>query len=113
MGNQVLDSANDWSCRQNPSTCYSQVGLFPGEYAGVGCIGEACLYYQIGCFQGCATCSLEGKDLYPTQADLHSAGCREPPAPTLGGGDPVKEHALRTHNIDDASPMGDWTRWFP
>ena len=33
--------------------------------------------------------------------------------PTLGGGDPAKEHALRTHNPDNASPRGDWTKFNP
>ena len=120
--NQVLDAHNDYGCQNTPGGCYSKVGLYPGEYAGTGCIGEACLYYQIGCFRDCATCSLTGvngtskKDLYTNDADLASSGCpamADMPAPTLGGGDPVKERALRTHNPDNASPMGDWTRPTP
>jgi hypothetical protein len=120
--NQILDANNDYGCNSAPGGCYSKAGFYPGEYAGVGCIGEACLYYQIGCFQGCSTCSLAGvngtakKDLYVSDADLISSGCPvkvDMPAPTLGGGNPVKEHALRTHNPDNASPMGDWTRFNP
>merc|ERR1711865_1104058 len=49
--NQVLDAHNDYGCQNTPGGCYSKVGLYPGEYVGTGCIGEACLYYQIGCFR--------------------------------------------------------------
>lgn len=116
--NQVLDRHNNYGCQYVKGGCYSKVGIYAGEYAGTGCIGEACLYYQIGCFRDCPTCSLTGvngtnkKDLYPTDADLVGSGCpvrAELPAPTLGGGDRVHERALRTHNPDNASPMGDWT----
>ena len=55
---------------------------------GIGCLGEACLYYQIGCYAGCGTCSLTGKDLYPTQADLDLADHCKPIEPTLGEGTP-------------------------
>ena len=84
-----------------------------GEYCGLGCIGESCLYYQIGCFQSCGTCSYQGKTLYPVPNDLVAAGCATPPAPTLGGGDAAAEHSLRTYNIDGASALGDWTAWMP
>ena len=108
--NQTLDARN----KCGSSDPYSKVGLHAGEYCGAGCIGESCLYYQIGCFHSCGTCSYEGKTLYPVEADLVKAGCSiEPPAPTLGGGDKVKEHALRTNNIDLASSQGDWTAWNP
>lgn len=113
--NQTLDRANRCGC-QNNGGCYSKVGLYEGEYCGVGCIGESCLYYQIGCFQGCASCSMAGKTLYPVPADLASAGCPAPadmPAPTLGGGDRALERALRTYNIDNSSKLGDWTKWNP
>lgn len=110
--NQVLDSANKCGCANRPGGCYSNATR-PGAYCGLGCIGNACLYYQIECFQGCGTCSLEGKTLYPVPADLKNAGCQTPPAPTLGGGDAAAEHALRTYNIDQASAFGDWTKWNP
>jgi hypothetical protein len=106
--NQVLDDRN----KCGSTDPYSKAGT-PGEYCGLGCIGESCLYYQIGCFQSCGTCSYEGKTLYPVPADLAAAGCQTPPAPTLGGGDAVAEHQLRTYNIDGASEFGDWGVWMP
>lgn len=103
---QTLDAANKCGSA-NP---YSKAGLRPGEYCGNGCLGDACLYYQVGCYAGCGTCSLTGKDLYPTAADLAKAGNCKPIEPTLGGGDPAHEYELRTMNIDNLSVMGDWTR---
>lgn len=86
-----------------------------GEYCGLGCLGDACLYYQIGCFHGCASCSLQGKTLYPVPNDLKLARCNESsmPKPSLGGGNKTLEHILRSYNIDDESVMGDWTQWMP
>jgi len=100
-------------CEKTAEGCYSHTGLHDGEYCGIGCIGESCLYYQIGCFQSCGTCSYTGKTLYPVPSDLTKAGCQTPPAPTLGGGDLIAEHSLRTYNIDGASQLGDWTAWMP
>lgn len=88
----------------------------PGYYCGLGCLGEACLYYMIGCFQHSPHCSFTGKTLYPVPEDLVKAGNPEgwrPPSPTLGGGDPQHEHELRTYNIDGESKLGDWTSWNP
>ena len=53
--NQILDDKNKCGCSKTPEGCYSQTGRFVGEYCGLGCLGEACLYYQIGCFQSCRT----------------------------------------------------------
>lgn len=105
---QVFDDANKCGSTQPYSNASSS-----GEYCGLGCLGDACLYYQIGCFQGCATCSLMGKTLYPLPADLKAAGCAVPPEPTLGGGNKTREHELRTYNIDTESKHGDWTKWMP
>lgn len=111
--NQVFDDKNKCGCENTPEGCYSNA-TSPGYYCGIGCIGEACLYYQIGCFQSCPECSYVGKTLYPVPDDLVKAGnCPTPPAPTLGGGDPKKERELRTYNIDGASHFGDWTKWNP
>ena len=107
--NQTLDEHNRCGSSDPYSKTGASTGLGDGEYCGIGCLGEACLYYQIGCFAGCGTCSLRGKDLYPTQADLDAAGMCKPISPTLGGGDPKHEHELRTHNIDGLSKRGDWT----
>ena len=80
------------------------------EPCGLGCVGDACLYYQVGCYCGCPVCSLAGKDLYATPAALKLAGDCAPIAPTL---DRTREHELRTMNIDGLSPAGDWTRVNP
>ena len=89
-------------------TPYSQGGFYPGEYCGVGCTGDACLWYAIGCYAGCANCSYQGKDLYPTAQDLRLAGDCAPAAPT------VNARALRTYNIDSAAgSAADWTRVMP
>jgi hypothetical protein len=106
--------------RSSPSLCnashpYSNASS-PGYYCGLGCLGEACLYYAIGCFQNSPHCSFVGKTLYPVPEDLVKAGNPEgwrPPAPTLGGGDPAREKELRTYNVDDESVLGDWTAWNP
>jgi len=94
---------------------YSKVGFSPGEYCGLGCLGDACLYYQIGCFQGCGSCSLQGKTLYPVPTDVTLAGCdpTNMPEPTLGGGNKTLERMLRSYNIDGESTAGDWTKWMP
>lgn len=110
--NQVYDDQNKCGCEDTPGGCYSNASR-PGFYCGLGCIGEACLYYQIGCFQGCSTCSYIGKTLYPVPSDLAAAGCAVPPAPTLGGGNATLEKLLRTYNVDNESKLGDWTKWNP
>jgi len=94
---------------------YSKTGMYGGEYCGLGCLGDACLYYQVGCFAGCGSCSLTGKTLYPVAADVAAAGCDAStlPAPTLGGGNATLERILRTHNVDKDSTEGDWTKWNP
>jgi hypothetical protein len=107
--NQTLDDRNSCGAK-NP---YSTAGIYPGEYCGVGCMGDSCLYYQVGCFAGCPTCSLAGKDLYPTSSDLALAGNCKPIKPTLGGGDAAHEYELRTYNVDGDSAMGDWTAPMP
>ena len=102
---QKFDDRNKCGCASTPKGCYSNASA-PGDYCGLGCIGEACLYYQIGCYQSCPECSYEGKTLYPVPEDLKKAGnCPVPPAPTLGGGSKEREHALRTYNIDNYWPL--------
>ena len=47
---QKYDDANKCSCKES-GDCYSNItGV--AQYCGVGCLGEACLYYQIGCYAG-------------------------------------------------------------
>ena len=74
---------------------------------GLGCVGDACLYYQVVCYCGCPVCSLVGKSLYATPDALKLAANCSVIAPTL---DPERQHELRTMNIDGASTAGDWTR---
>jgi len=111
--NQSLDEHNKCGAADPYSKTGKYTGLGDGEYCGMGCLGEACLYYQIGCYAGCPTCSLTGKDLYPTAEDLVKADHCKPIEPTLGGGDPAHERELRTNNVDGLSKMGDWTKVNP
>jgi hypothetical protein len=105
---QTFDEANKCGSK-HPYSNATQ----PGNYCGLGCLGEACLYYQIGCFQGCGTCSLSGKTLYPVPSDVTLAGCDADklPEPTLGGGNATHEHEMRSYNIDNQSWKGDWTKY--
>jgi hypothetical protein len=101
---QKYDAANKCSCTES-GDCYSNI-TEGAQYCGVGCLGEACLYYQIGCFAGCGTCSYSGKDLYPTPQDLELAGNCQPIEPTL-------PEEFRSYNIDSLSSKGDWTKVNP
>ena len=51
--NQTLDEHNRCGAAEPYSKTGSSTGLGDGEYCGIGCLGEACLYYQIGCYAGC------------------------------------------------------------
>lgn len=98
-GQKVWSKSNQ--CNSN--TPYSQAGYSPGEYCGVGCVGDSCLWYQIGCFVGCGTCSMTGKDLYPTPGDLDKAGHCKPIAATNN------DKSTMGYNIDKLSTHGDWS----
>ena len=43
--------------------------------ADASCVGQACFWYQVGCFIGCDECTGTGKYLYPAQSDF-PAGCK-------------------------------------
>jgi len=73
--------------------------------AEASCIGDACYWYQVGCFVGCEECTGVGKSLYPQDSDL-PAGCT-PSAPTNN------DLATRSWNPKDESVQGDWTKWNP
>jgi hypothetical protein len=94
-----------WSTSNKCSsqTPYSTAGFYAGEYCGLGCVGDTCLWYQIGCFVGCGTCSMTGKDLYPTPEDLSKAGQCKPIAATNN------DKANKGYNIDGLSAHGDWS----
>lgn len=86
---------------------YSQAGS-AGQYCGLGCVGDACLWYQIGCFVGCPKCSYSGKDLYVTPEDLQRAGNCTPIAPT------INDPELRSYNLGAAAGSDeDWTKVNP
>jgi len=42
--------------------------------ADASCIGQACFWYQVGCFIGCENCTGTGKYLYPSPSDFPE-GC--------------------------------------
>ena len=69
----------------------------------------ACLWYNVGCMNGCDECSLEGKVLYIEPSDItYSDGsvCTTPKEPTL------PEYA-RSWNVGNLSTSGDWTKYNP
>lgn len=68
------------------------------------CVGDGCLWYQVGCYIGCPNCSCKNKEMYPTpKAD---ANCDNPSEPTL-------PHEARSWNIENKSPMGDFSKYNP
>lgn len=69
------------------------------------CIGEACYWYQVGCFNGCGECTGSGKYLYPAQSDF-PAHC-ELFEPT--NNDP----ATRSWDPHGHSAHGDFTKYNP
>lgn len=69
--------------------------------ADASCLGEACYWYQVGCFNGCDNCTGVGKYLYAKPSDF-PAGCT-PTAPTNN------KPETRSWNVDNLSDMGDFT----
>ena len=69
------------------------------------CIGQACFWYQVGCFNGCSNCTGVGKYLYPAKTD-YPPGC-ELAEPT--NNDP----ATRSWDPHGESEMGDFTKYNP
>ena len=67
--------------------------------------GDACYWYQVGCFNGCAECTGTGKYLYPQQTDF-PAGCQLK-EPTNN----KPEH--RTWDPHGLSEHGDFTKYNP
>lgn len=91
----------------------NNVGQFPadtppGASSGPSCLGDACGWFQAGCFIGCPYCSnaSSGADVpsYPS-TDASTANCTVL-APTL-------PDELRTYNREGLSPFGDWTASHP
>merc|ERR1719198_2351263 len=77
----------------------------PGNWtADSSCIGQACFWYQVGCFIGCDECTGAGKYLYPSQSDS-PAGCKLA-EPTNN------DRATRTWFGEDGE-AGDFTKYNP
>ena len=78
----------------------------PGNWtADASCIGEACFWYQVGCFIGCENCTGVGKYLYPSASDF-PAGCTLA-EPTNNAPD------TRTWDPHGHSQQGDFTKYNP
>merc|ERR1719461_1457965 len=76
---------------------------FVGKYTP--CVGDACLWYQVGCYNGCPECSCMNKEMYPTPED--DAKCTTATEPTL----PAR---ARTWNREGKSPINrDFTKYNP
>lgn len=76
-----------------------------GWSADASCIGEACFWYQVGCFIGCENCTGTGKYLYPSASDFPS-GC------TLA--EPTNnDPATRSWDPHTQSQQGDFTKYNP
>ena len=76
-----------------------------------GCQGDACLWFNEGCYNGCPNCT----GAMPTNTQGGSAntyGAPDPkscPSPT----EPTLPEWARTWNIENASPRGDFTKYHP
>jgi len=75
--------------------------VHPSTGQDQSCIGDACYWYQVGCYIGCPSCSNEGKSLYPQPA------CSNPIEPT--NNDP----ATRSWDPLGQSRHGDFTKYNP
>ena len=95
------------ACGPNPKT---------GEQScDAGCTEQACLWYQVGCMVGCDTCSLTGKEMWPTPEHVQCTqnGTAVPPGKTpFKIPRTVPAHA-RSWNIEGKSPAGDFTAYMP
>lgn len=79
----------------------------PGDSHGPSCLGDACGWFQAGCFIGCPVCSnaSNGADVpcFPSTANCS--------APDLI--DPTLPKKFQTYNIENKSLYGDWTSHHP
>jgi len=78
-----------------------QSAVHPSPGQDRSCLGDACYWYQVGCFIGCESCSSTGKELYPKPV------CAHPMEPI--NNDP----ATRTWDPYNQSKQGDFTRYNP
>merc|ERR550514_154321 len=75
--------------------------VHPSLGSDKSCVGDACYWYQVGCFIGCPECSSEGKSLYPKPS------CSSPMEPT--NNDPE----TRSWDPMGQSSHGDFTKYNP
>jgi len=75
--------------------------VHPSPGADLSCKGDACYWYQVGCYIGCSECSGTGKDLYPKPY------CSNPIEPT--NNDPN----TRSWDPHGQSRHGDFTKYNP
>lgn len=73
----------------------------PSTGSDMSCVGDACYWYQVGCYIGCSECSNEGKSLYPQPY------CSNPIEPT--NNDPT----TRSWDPLGQSSHGDFTKYNP
>jgi hypothetical protein len=80
-------------------------------YHNPGCQGDACLWFNEGCYNGCPNCT----NVMPSNTQGGSANtygapnATECPSPT----EPTLPDKYRTWNIGNKSPMGDFTKYHP
>ena len=85
-------------------------------YHNPGCQGDACLWFNEGCYNGCPSCTgamptnLPANETKGGSANTYGApvpaDCPSPTEPTL-------PERFRTWNIQHKSPRGDFTKYHP
>ncbi|EOD31321.1 hypothetical protein EMIHUDRAFT_232105 [Emiliania huxleyi CCMP1516] len=96
-----------------PIECFTKKG--GKRYCNAGCPEENCLWYQVGCMVGCDDCSLEGKQMWPTPADVQCKrnGSLVPPGKTPFPIPRTVPAEARSWNLKLRSPAGDFTAYMP
>jgi hypothetical protein len=102
-------------CRNN----HGNVDIFnfttqPGErwLSGGSCAGDMCLWFNDGCFPGCPNCTSVVSVVPGASGEVPDRFVKPPCAsPTLM--EPTLPEEMRTWNIGNPSPYGDWTRYHP
>ncbi len=95
-----------------PIECVEKKGY---KWCDAGCTEQNCLWYAVGCMVGCDSCSLEGKEMWPTPAHVSCKrnGTAVPPGKTPFPVPRTVPAAARTWNIETKSPAGDFTAYMP
>ena len=87
----------------------------PIEGYDVGCSGESCPGYQVGCMVGCDECSLQGKEMWPTpqRVSCKINGTAVPAGKTPFPVPRTVPKWARSWNLETKSPAGDFTKYMP